>query len=125
MSEHSPSRTHYLERRILILLFIAIAIFASSFRAAAQTAVLLTKENLVDIARERSGWSPGAQGQSLETRDRVRTGELSRATVRLTDSSVLRMDELTTVQILPPEQLASAKARLDIKRGAAYFFSRE
>src|SRR5436190_19413348 len=49
------------------------------------SAALLTKENIVDVARRSAAWMAGAAGQGLAIQDRVRTGELSRATVRLTD----------------------------------------
>src|SRR5438132_7791991 len=87
-------------------------------------AALLTKENIVDVARRSAAWMAGVAGQGLAIQDRVRTGELSRATVRLTDLSVLRMNELTTIEILPPEQVSRSEG-VDVKNGAMYFFSRE
>ena len=86
--------------------------------------VLLTKENVVDIGRRGALWQAGVAGQPLAVQDRVRTGELSRGTVRLTNLSVLRMDELTTIQILPPEQL-NQSGGMDLKGGAIFFFSRD
>lgn len=62
--------------------------------------------------------------QILHVGDRVRTGVRSRATVRLSDLTVLRVNELTTLQIRPPSQ-PEKQAALDLQRGAAYFFSRE
>ena len=87
-------------------------------------AALLTKENIVDVARRSAAWMAGVAGQGLAIQDRVRTGELSRATVRLTDLSVLRMNELTSIEILPPEKLGRSEG-IDIKSGAMYFFGRE
>ncbi len=94
---------------------------------AAQTspsAELLTKENVVDAASKGGGWQPASVGQSLAIRDRLRTGEDSRAAVQMTDLSVLRMDELTTIEITPPSAV-SDKPGLNVKDGATYFFSRE
>ena len=65
-----------------------------------------------------------AVGQTLALRDRLRTGEDSRAAVRMTDLSVLRIDELTTIEITPPST-ASDKPSLNVKEGTTYFFSRE
>src|ERR1041385_6263440 len=65
-------------------------------------ASLLTKENIVDTASRGGGWISAIVGQVLAQHDRLRTGEDSRATVRLTDLSVLRVDELTTIEIMPP-----------------------
>jgi len=87
-------------------------------------AVLLTVENIVDIAQRNAAWAPAAAGQTLNVRERLRTGEDSRATVRLTDLSVLRMDELTETEILAPRE-GSAKPKLSLKQGSTYFFSRE
>lgn len=47
-------------------------------------------------------WSRAAAGHALTIRGRLRTGEESRAVVRLTDASILRADELTVTEILPP-----------------------
>ena len=63
-------------------------------------------------------------GQKLAWHERLRTGEDSRAAVRMSDASVLRIDELTETEILPP-QLANAKPTVDLKQGTGYFFSRE
>src|SRR5205814_6429696 len=52
------------------------------------------------------------------------TGLRSRATVRLSNLTVLRVNELTTLQIQPASEPGKQSA-LDLKNGAAYFFSRE
>ncbi len=88
------------------------------------SAALLSKENIVDVAPGNAGWTPATVGQSLSIHDRLRTGEDSRAAVRMTDLSVLRIDELTTIEITPPSS-ASDKPGLNVKDGATYFFSRE
>src|SRR5688572_4249354 len=95
--------------------------------AAAQSgpgAELLSKENVVDVARANASWTAATVGQPLAVSDRLRTGEDSRAAVRMTDLSVLRMDELTTIEITPPSTV-SDKPGLNVKDGATYFFSRE
>ncbi|MEP6698861.1 MAG: FecR family protein [Verrucomicrobiota bacterium] len=110
---------------------IAAALFISSLvlsNAIAQTegsasATFLSKINVVDVAKPDTAWSPASVGQRLYTRDRLRTGEDSRASARLSDASVLRVDELATIEILPPRQ-AGGKSTFDVKQGALYFFSR-
>src|SRR5215470_4085632 len=87
-------------------------------------ATLISKENLVDSSRPPAQWQSATVGQELITHDRLRTGEDSRAAVRFGDSTVLRIDELTEEEILPP-QVAGAKPTMDLKQGSAYFFSRE
>src|SRR5207302_739484 len=46
------------------------------------------------------------------------------ATVRLSDLTVLRVNELTTLQIRPPQQ-PGKQSQLDVNSGSTYFFSRE
>ena len=87
-------------------------------------AKLVSKENSVDASRPPGEWRSATVGQELIVHDRLRTGEDSRAAVQFGDSSVLRIDELTEEEILPP-QVASAKPTMDLKQGSAYFFSRE
>ena len=85
---------------------------------------VLTRENLVDSTHPKAEWRPVVVGQKLAWGDRLRTGEDSRATVRLSDASVLRVDEFFEGEILPP-RTANEKASLDLKQGTGYFFSRE
>jgi tetratricopeptide (TPR) repeat protein len=87
-------------------------------------ATLISKENLVDSSRPPAQWRSATVGQELIAHDRLRTGEDSRAAMRFGDSTVLRIDELTEEEILPP-QVAGAKPTMDLKQGSAYFFSRE
>ncbi len=90
----------------------------------AANASLLSKENVVDAASGGGSWTSATVGQPLATHDRLRTGEDSRAAVRMTDLSILRIDELTTIEITPPST-ASDKPGLNVKEGTTYFFSRE
>ena len=87
-------------------------------------ASLLSKENVVDAASGGGAWTSATVGQPLVVNDRVRTGEDSRAAVRMADLSVLRMDELTTITIGPPTAVGD-KPSLNVKEGTTYFFSRE
>ncbi len=87
-------------------------------------AEIISKENSVDTARSSVAWRPAAVGQKLIWHERLRTGEDSRAAVRMSDASILRIDELTETEILPPVT-ASAKPTVDLQQGAGYFFSRE
>ena len=90
-------------------------------------AALLTIEGdgKVEVARSGTGnWHAGRTNEVLLVGDRVRTGLRSRATVRLSNLTVLRVNELTTLQIQPPSKPGKQSA-LDLESGAAYFFSRE
>src|SRR5436305_2077126 len=67
--------------------------------------VLLTKEGKVEVARKGlAQWSPGETNQVLAVGDRLRTGIRSRATLRWSELSVVRVDELTSMEIQPPEK---------------------
>src|SRR6266705_4772478 len=65
-----------------------------------QSATLLTKEGKVEFALKGTlQWNPAQTNQSLKFGDQVRTGLRSRATIRMSDLSVLRLNELTTIEI--------------------------
>ena len=85
---------------------------------------IISKENSVDSSTSPDIWQPATVGQKLDWHDRLRTGEDSRAAVRLGDLSILRFDELTEAEILPPLS-PGTKPTLDLKQGTTYFFSRE
>jgi len=104
-----------------------LAIFASPKLSAQETsnpspAELISKENLVDGARPNAAWRPAFVCLKLDWHDRLRTGEDSRAAARLSDLSILRLDELTEAEVLPPSTITD-KSTLDLKQGTAYFFS--
>ena len=69
-------------------------------------------------------FAPGQPNQILHLGDQVRSGKASRATLRLSDKSVLRLYELTTLEIKPPQQ-AGHNDVIDVKVGATYFFNRD
>lgn len=95
---------------------------ADAANAASQ---LLSAEGLVELSRsDTTNWITAEKNQELLPGDRLRTGRRSRATVRLADLSVFRVNELSTFSILAPTATAK-KPILDLKSGSAYFFSRE
>jgi hypothetical protein len=69
-------------------------------------------------------WEVAKPDQILLVGDKLRTGPESRAAVLFSDLSVLRVNELTLLSVLPPPQ-ANKKPLLDLKVGSVYFFSRE
>jgi tetratricopeptide (TPR) repeat protein len=101
-----------------------LALLAKAFAQTPENATILSKENIVDAAKANGAWSAATAGQPLAIHDKIRTGEDSRAAVRMTDLSVLRIDELTTIEITSPST-ASDKPGLNVKDGTTYFFSRE
>jgi cytochrome c-type biogenesis protein CcmH/NrfG/outer membrane receptor protein involved in Fe transport len=87
--------------------------------------ILLTVEGRVETARAGApDWTPAQANQILHAGDQLRTGPRSRATVRLSNLTVLRVNELTTLQIQPPAA-PGKQSSLNLKKGAGYFFSRE
>jgi Tfp pilus assembly protein PilF len=92
---------------------------------AVPTCELLTVQGPVELLPAgASQWQPAKANQPLQIGDRLRTGKASRAAVRLSDSSVLRVNELTTLEIQAPQQ-RDKKPLIDLKSGSVYFFSRE
>lgn len=87
--------------------------------------VLLTIEGTVEVAPAGTlNWVPARTNQVLNIGDRVHTGEGSRATILLTDRSVQRVGDLTTLEIRPPT-LPGRRMMLDLKAGKSYLFNRE
>jgi len=88
-------------------------------------AILLTLSGTVEIAPAGStAYIPGQPGQILHLGDQIRTGKASRASVRLSDKSVLRVYELTKLEIKAP-QTEGHNDVIDVKSGATYFFNRD
>jgi cytochrome c-type biogenesis protein CcmH/NrfG len=86
---------------------------------------ILTLNGRVDISRDSgANWTPGRTNMVLNLGNRVRTGRRSRTTIQMTDKSVLRVRQLSTLVIQAPKSSAS-KPVLDLQSGSSYFFSRE
>ncbi len=68
-------------------------------------------------------WRSAGVGAVLKPGDRVRTGPASRAAVRLSDHSILRLAERTALEIQPPR--SAEKQRFGLLRGLLFFFDRE
>lgn len=85
---------------------------------------LIEAAGTVDYFRaSSSNWNSAKAGLELLPGDRVRTKAKSRAAVQLSDRSIIRLDELTTLEILPPRN--SEKKRFGLPAGSLYFFNRE
>ena len=87
--------------------------------------VVVEKEGKVEVARKGSAaWGQAELNQTLQPGDRLRTGSRSRAALRWSELSVVRVSELTSMEIQPPAKPGD-KPQLDLRSGATYFFSRE
>ncbi len=74
-------------------------------------------------AANTNDWRPAHLNQWLHPGDRLRTAADSRATLQLSDRSVIRVSPSTILEIEPPT--APARHRFGLKRGALFFFDRE
>ncbi len=91
---------------------------------AATSVVLLEIENSVEVLRAGARvWDPGRTNQVLYPGDQVRIRERSRAVLRLSNLTLMRVGELSTLQI--PDPGAGRRVRLHIFRGIYYFFHRD
>ncbi|HWD20768.1 MAG TPA: TonB-dependent receptor [Verrucomicrobiae bacterium] len=89
-----------------------------------QNATIVTMTGKVEVSFVGStAWMPTHTNEFLKVGDRVRTGKSSRATLRLSNQSVLRVYELTTLEIQAPS--GGKRTALNLQSGAAYFFDRD
>ncbi len=87
-------------------------------------AVVVETEKSVEVQMPGAGWKPAKPGLELATHTKLRTGEFSRALLRVTDFGVMRIDELTTIEVTPAE-FARKAHDLDLKQGGFYFLNRD
>ena len=121
-------RRRVLPPAIQVVLFLALAAFwlPSNVQGQAGTApracVIMAIEGTVEVAKSgTTNWVPVQINQRLLGGDMVRTGPRSRATLMLSDRSVLRLDQLTTTI---PEPAGEQGALQSLLRGAIYLFHR-
>ncbi len=85
--------------------------------------LVLTREGVVEVMRGgTSQWGPARANLALAFGDSLRTGPHSRATVRLSDLSVVRLNEKTVLEIRP--QADGKGSLLDLHSGSTYFLNR-
>jgi tetratricopeptide (TPR) repeat protein len=88
--------------------------------------IVLEAENKVEFLKVgTSAWIAAPTNQVLRVQDRFRTGFKSRATLRLSNQGILRVSQLTTLEIQPPSDTTKEQSVLDLKSGTAYFFNRD
>src|SRR5687768_7809266 len=124
-----PSRTSLVSRnmrRVLIVAWFGWQFFCLTGRSAPaepSPAVLIELEGGAVISRTGSAaWDRAYTNQMLFPGDRLRTLERSRAVVRLSDLSLLRLAELSHIQI--PEA-TSRRGGFNLLRGLLYYFHRD
>ena len=93
---------------------------------ASQGVTILATEGNVEMARQGAeGWTSLRSNTTLSVGDRLRTGTRSRATLRWPDNSVLRVNELTSVEIQQPGIHKLERPALELKEGTIYRFNRD
>ncbi len=109
--------------RNILIISLLVGLFPFFVFGQKENSVIVAIENQVDFAVKEGPWIKAQVGQKLNYRDRVRTGEFSRATIHLPNDSVMRINELTTITLKPPKK-TTGKPGIDLRKGALYFFSR-
>ncbi|HKQ37457.1 MAG TPA: FecR domain-containing protein, partial [Verrucomicrobiae bacterium] len=110
--------------RIVTKAWIGLLLVWLASAAIAAPALLLSFENKVETAAAGSAaWSPAQTNKTLLPGDRLRTLRRSRALLRLSDFSVIRVNELTLLEIRAPA--TGQNGFLDLQSGSIYFFNRE
>jgi Flp pilus assembly protein TadD len=103
----------------------ATSAFSQTGTSDTNSTEILTISGKVDVAPPGStAWIPGHTNEVLKVGDRIRTGKNSRATLRLSNRSILRVFELTTLEIQQAPR-PGANAMLNVDSGTAYFFNRD
>jgi Tfp pilus assembly protein PilF len=88
-------------------------------------ATIIEIENVVEVQRAGAAvWDPARTEQALFPGDRVRTGEKSRAAIRLSSLTIVRLGELGIVQV-PEDSAPKPAVKLKLFRGVFYFFHRD
>lgn len=103
----------------------------SSNAAEPTTNAVRTATELVEVSGSvefapagTNSWVAAKTGQILRPGDRLRTRTDSRATIRLSDRSVVRMDQSSTLEIQAP-RAAPAEHRFRLPGGSLFFLNRE
>jgi Tfp pilus assembly protein PilF len=110
---------------IAALMSLTSGVFGQNAASGPKETVLLMASGTVEVAPPgTSNYSVAHPNQVLHVGDQIRTGKNSRATVRLSNLSVIRVYELTTMAIRPPTK-AEQNAAIELKSGATYFFNRD
>ncbi len=84
-------------------------------------AVILGLKGRVSLSRAGStAWDPAQTNLTLRGGDRLRSGEGSRATLRLLDATIVNLDELSTVRVE-----SGSRSIVELLQGVLSFFHRD
>ena len=128
--KYEDSIVFFFQQALTIALVFACLSFAVS---AAEPPVISTKIGATVITAEgrvearkkgEEAWKAVKTNQFYYGNDWIRTGLKSRAVLRFSDQSLLRLNQMATIEIQPPNAQQS-KTVLDLKSGSTYFYNRE
>jgi hypothetical protein len=90
-----------------------------------QEARVVEKEGRVVVTKAGAKPAPAATGMALAARDKLGTGESSRAVLQMSEKWFARVDEETDIEIMPAALGAKDKEALKVALGGAFIYSRE
>jgi len=86
---------------------------------------VLSVQGQVDISKTKGqDWIPAKVNMPLTPGDMVRTGRRSKAALQMTDKTVLKIRQLTSMVVQAPES-DDEQPLLNLESGSLFFFSRE
>jgi len=110
---------------------LGLLLWLGSFSATAQVVSSNLASQILEIsgkveisAGANNAWRAARTNELLRAGHRLRTDPDSRAMLRLSDKSVIRIDQNTLLEIMPPAQPAG-KSRFRLQVGALFFLDRE
>ena len=109
---------------ICYLLFLLTFHVNAHNRCATEIGKFTSIEGDVEVQHETGGWDAATMAYPLCEADTIRIGEHSRAAIQLTNNSVLRLDQNTTLRLVNISTNNKELAWLDLGRGAIHAFSR-
>ena len=110
--------------RLIACLIGSLSSFSAIAAGDRSAARVEEKERVVEASPPPSQpWVPAGVGKDLVLREKVRTGELSRATVRLSNEHLLRVNASSQLVILP-SLIAGKPLGLELQKGEIYLHSR-
>lgn len=126
-SQSTISRCNF--RSPVTLVACAVILFNSASEAlGAETcipalALVVSAQGLVELRRAKEkSWRPAALNTALCSGDRIRVRERSRAALRLSNESVLRLDQKTTLTLVGPSE--DKATLLEMLTGALHVLTR-
>ena len=88
------------------------------------TSRLVEWSGAVEVSMTNAAFVPASTNQVLRVGDRLRTGPASRATLQLSDRSVVRVGASTVLEIRDPVE-ATGTRRFQLRSGLLFFLNRE